>query len=147
MSLLPFLHIWSSLHWSAWSVSKVSPFLRLNSRATSSRNLYVEKASVLRITWALATAVLTGSAILVIVCKLWLLGFMWAKGGARPVAVGQGFPGPVRSSKTVWGDAWPCHRGPHPALAREQTHLGLSPARKALTHLRVWACSSTTFAS
>lgn len=44
----------------------------------------MEKASVLRITWALATAVLTGSAILVIVCKLWLLGFMWAKGGARP---------------------------------------------------------------
>lgn len=71
---------------------KSSQFLRLNSRATSSRKPCMEKTSALRMSWALPIAVPTGSAVLITVsvrsgghCVLCSY-----KGDEGPAALGRG---------------------------------------------------------
>lgn len=114
---------------------KSSRFLRLSSRATSSRKPCMEKASALCMSWTLPISVPTGSAVLITLsvgsgghCAL--CDYIRVVRGPR--LWDEAALDLVSSSKALRGDAWLCHGAP-PALAGEQ--VGSSPARRALTHL------------
>lgn len=72
----------------------------------------------------LSSAVLTGSAILIIVSKLWLLCFMWAKGGDRPVALGQGFPGTCAQLQSLLGRCLALAQGTPPCSGKRTNTSG-----------------------